>query len=249
MRRSSQRKSPNFPKPLNFFFNVIIFDTFRPCFFGDDMSLNKKETIIAAVLIVVVIVAVVFLVNTATSDADDEPSYTIQYVVEDETYTFAGAESTITLKSLAEIGAEIEDWQAFGGWKLAEGTLAVGTEVTLDADAITTVTAVITNVTYTVKFVDGDEVVETITGIYGDDITAPNAIEKEGYEFIGWGDVAETITGDATYTASWAKIVTVTEKAPTDNLTLCWAVVATLIAGLCTLVIVTKTDLLKRETK
>ena len=51
---------------------------------------------------------------------------------------------------------------------------------------------------------DGDEVVASDSLEYGASIVTPEAPEKEGYTFNGWGEVAATVPVDgATYEGSY----------------------------------------------
>ena len=67
--------------------------------------------------------------------------------------------------------------------------------------------------TFTVKFMDGDEVLKTITGPAGTEVSAPD-VEKPGYEFNGWSINGETpilpvdaITDtDITYVVLWIEV-------------------------------------------
>ena len=66
---------------------------------------------------------------------------------------------------------------------------------------------------YTITFKDGDEVIKTVTGVSGTDVSAPN-VSKEGYDFNGWsvdGKSAilpvDAITDcDMTYSALWFEL-------------------------------------------
>ena len=66
---------------------------------------------------------------------------------------------------------------------------------------------------YTITFKDGDNVVSTISGISGTDVSTPD-ITKEGYKLYGWSLDGENVTmpvdgiGDAdiTYYAIWEKV-------------------------------------------
>ena len=66
--------------------------------------------------------------------------------------------------------------------------------------------------TYTVTFMNGEEVVKTVTGITGTSVSAPD-VTKEGYDFNGWSVDGESpilpvdtiIDCDMTYIALWVK--------------------------------------------
>ena len=60
-------------------------------------------------------------------------------------------------------------------------------------------------------FLIGEEVIASEELEYGADIVAPEAPEKEGYTFDGWGEVAETVpaedvTYEGTYTVNTYKV-------------------------------------------
>ena len=64
---------------------------------------------------------------------------------------------------------------------------------------------------YTVTFQIGEEVIASEELEYGAAIVAPEAPEKEGYTFDGWGEVAETVpaenvTYEGTYTVNTYKV-------------------------------------------
>ena len=66
---------------------------------------------------------------------------------------------------------------------------------------------------YTITFKDGDEVLKTVTGVAGTDVSAPN-VSKEGYDFNGWSvdgksailPVDEITDSDMTYIALWFEL-------------------------------------------
>jgi hypothetical protein len=67
-----------------------------------------------------------------------------------------------------------------------------------------TISGVFTINTYLVTFKIGDEVIAADSLTYGAAIVAPEAPEKEGYTFDGWGEVAEIVpAGDVTYEGSY----------------------------------------------
>ncbi len=68
---------------------------------------------------------------------------------------------------------------------------------------------------YTVTFYDSDgtTVIQTGDYNYGATISAPNAPNKDGYVFKGWSpEFNSTVTGNATYTATYDQMFTVTFK-------------------------------------
>ena len=57
---------------------------------------------------------------------------------------------------------------------------------------------------YLVTFKIGDEVISSESLEYGATIVVPEAPEREGYTFDGWGEVAETVpAGDVTYEGTY----------------------------------------------
>ena len=102
------------------------------------------------------------------------------------------------------------------GTQAADATLVVKNHLSLDADGDHTFTFTATAVNYTVTYtagVEGEEVFadQAYDGLtYGEDTPdflvdgSPADPEREGYTFTGWSpNVAEKVTGDATYTATW----------------------------------------------
>ncbi|MBQ7149276.1 MAG: InlB B-repeat-containing protein [Pseudobutyrivibrio sp.] len=77
-----------------------------------------------------------------------------------------------------------------------------------------TLTAIWKPTTYTVKFMNGETEVSTVTDIYGAAVNAPADPTKEGHAFGGWKDSSEQmvtfpvyVTGNATYNAVWKPAV------------------------------------------
>ena len=97
----------------------------------------------------------------------------------------------------------------FNGWTPAVGVM--------DKEG-KTFTADWTPITITYKFMDGENELQTLTGIYGDTIN-PIAPTKEGYNFAGWKDANNNVltfpatvgTADVVAYAQWtAKDITIT---------------------------------------
>lgn len=78
----------------------------------------------------------------------------------------------------------------FSGW--SEGAIA---------QTDTTFCATYDPLRFLVKYIVDGNMFKSDSLNYGSTITPPEAPQKAGYTFVGWGDVAETVTGDATYTA------------------------------------------------
>ena len=90
----------------------------------------------------------------------------------------------------------------FSGWS--------GLPETMPARDIT-VSGTFTVNKYQVTFMIGDEVIASYTQDYGSAIVAPEAPEKEGHTFDGWGEVDETVpacdvTYEGTYTVNIYKV-------------------------------------------
>ena len=83
----------------------------------------------------------------------------------------------------------------FGGWD--------GLVETVPAHDVTVNGRFIVN-KYLVTFMDGDEVIASDSLEYGEAIILPEAPDKEGYTFNGWGEVAKTVpAADVTYYTSY----------------------------------------------
>ena len=89
----------------------------------------------------------------------------------------------------------VKEGYTFSGWsKVPE---------TMPAEDVT-VSGTFTVNKYLVTFKIGDEVIAVDSLEYGAIIVAPEAPEKEGHAFSGWGEVAETVpAGDVTYEGSY----------------------------------------------
>lgn len=125
----------------------------------------------------------------ATMPASDLEFYGT-YEVNFYTITFKIREEVISTASLAfgsEIVApsapEVEGY-TFSGWTDVPATMP-------DSDLEITGDYVVN--TYTVTFRIGEEVISTAEMAYGAEIVIPNAPEKEGYTFTGWGMVPATM--------------------------------------------------------
>ncbi len=177
---------------------------------GDTLSLNKTG-IFAVVFALALCVGGVALVGvTDDSDAAGE-TYTIQYVVEGTTYSYTGAEASVVLKSIEDIGATIPVGKQMDGWTYLVGEtpvmVGVGSTVVLTAGVATTFTAKLSAIEYTVVFMDGETVISTADYTYDTAIEVPADPVKEGYTFAGWdAEVPETAKADATFNATWTEI-------------------------------------------
>lgn len=132
----------------------------------------------------------------AADEAQADPEvYTVEYRVGSMTYTDTTDVAAYTLKSLSAIGAAVPAGKEFVGW-VAEGSTTVyvaGSIVTLTA-ATTTYIAEVSDIEYTVKFVevDGETVISTDSGIYGEAVIVPEAPAIEGFISAGWTDGVKT---------------------------------------------------------
>lgn len=124
-----------------------------------------------------------------------------------------GLNTSITIKPLPTGTTGWTDEATPTGTHDKDDEIGVATAVTggLDADGDHTFTFTATANEYTVTYNDGvdgaevfaDQTYENLT--YGQDTPAfVGTPEREGYTFAGWlPEVAATVTGDATYTATW----------------------------------------------
>ena len=102
-----------------------------------------------------------------------------------------------------------KDHYTFVGWNDGTTTYEAGATVTVTAD--TTFTAVWEATKYTVTFMNGEDVVTTVTAAVADSIIVPAAYAKEGYVFKGYSDGNTTyaagstvmIVGDTTFDAEY----------------------------------------------
>ena len=131
------------------------------------------------------------------SDLTYEGSYTVNsYLL---TYTVDGevvqADSVVYGSAVTALDEPNKEGYTFSGWSDIPATMPAS-DVTING-------AFIIN-KYLVTFKIGDEVIASDSLEYGAAIVAPDAPEKEGYTFNGWGDVAETVpAGDVAYEGSY----------------------------------------------
>ena len=125
-------------------------------------------------------------------DVVEVEKYILTYVVDGEVY------HTDTLVHKATIvlpEAPTKEGYTFSGWSEAPETMP--------AEDVT-ISGTFTVNKYLVTFKVGDEVIAADSLEYGATIVAPEAPEREGHTFNGWGEVAETVlAGDATYEGSY----------------------------------------------
>lgn len=177
--------------------------------------LSTKGKLAAMLVTAVLCVGVIAVMGASNDNVEAEgDTFTIQYVVEGTTYSYTGSEASVVLKSIEDIGAAIPAGKQMDGWGYLVGDtpvmVGVGSAVVLSADAPTTFTAKLSDVKYTVVFKDGDTVVSTADYTYNATLVAPADPVKAGYTFAGWDtDVADKVTEDATYNATWTGIYSV----------------------------------------
>ena len=119
--------------------------------------------------------------------------YTLTYVIDGEVY------KTILYEYNAVVIAEaspVKEGHTFHGW--------IGLPETMPAKDVTVIGSFTVN-KYLVTFKIGDEVIVSDSLEYGSTIVAPDAPEKEGHTFDGWGEVAERVSAkDLTYDGSYS---------------------------------------------
>ena len=126
-------------------------------------------------------------------------TYALTYVVDGEVYATDSIEYGAAITPIAE---PVKEGYTFSGWKDVPATMPAS-DVTISG------TYTVNN--YTVTFKIGDEVIFSESMAYGTEIVAPEAPEKEGYTFDGWGEVAATVpasdvTYEGTYTVNIYKV-------------------------------------------
>ena len=130
-------------------------------------------------------------------DVTYEGSYTINsyqftYVVDGETVK---SDSVVYGTAIVALEEPTKEGHTFSGWSEVPETMPAKD---------VTVTGYFTINKYLVTFKVDDEVIAADSLEYGDEIVAPNAPDREGYAFDGWGEVAETVpASDVTYEGSY----------------------------------------------
>lgn len=174
------------------------------------MSSTIKTMILAAVVLAAAVGCVLVF-----EESDAEGTYSVSYVVGEgddaRTYVYqADADGKVTLSTIEDLGAVLPEGKAFAGWSDGTTTYTAGSVLTLTED--TTLTALTTDIQYTVSFVVDGRTVDTVTGIHGGEVTTPEAPVKDGYIFEGWDSGYGTvlteipaISGNVTYTAVFAE--------------------------------------------
>ncbi len=119
-------------------------------------------------------------------------SYTVTYMVDGELYK---TESYAYGSAITAAEAPTKEGHSFSGWSEIPATMPAKD---------VTVTGYFTINKYLVTFKVGDEMIAADSLEYGAAIVAPDAPDREGYTFDGWGEVAETVpASDVTYEGSY----------------------------------------------
>ena len=119
-------------------------------------------------------------------------SYVVKFVVDGTTMS----EQTLEYEAKIEIPSVLEkEGYTFSGFGEVDETVPAR-DVTYNGSYIAN--------KYKVTFIADGKVVSETELEYGTEIILPNAPVKEGYTFVGWGDVAKTVPAhDVTYTAEY----------------------------------------------
>ena len=120
--------------------------------------------------------------------------YNVTFEVEGEVY----AKSEVTFGHAIELPEEpAVDGKTFNGWlNLPQTMPAADITISASLEGIPV---------YTITFLSGEDVVATCEVRQGEPITAPDAPEKVGYTFSGWGDVPEVASSDVTIHANYTQ--------------------------------------------
>ena len=126
-------------------------------------------------------------------------SYLLSYTVDGETVQ---TDSVAYGTAITLLDEPTKEGHTFSGWSEAPETMPA-------SDVIISGTFTVNK--YLVTFKIGDEVIAADSLEYGATIVAPEAPEKEGYTFNGWGEVAEIVpandvTIEGTYTVNIYKV-------------------------------------------
>lgn len=126
-------------------------------------------------------------------------TYKVDYVVDGEVVASDSVKCGTPITLLEE---PTKEGYTFSGWGETPETMPAG-DVTINGT--------FTINRYLVTFKIGDEVIAADSLEYGTAIVAPEAPDKEGYSFCGWGEVVETVpasdvTYEGTYTVNIYKV-------------------------------------------
>ena len=119
-------------------------------------------------------------------------SYLLTYTVDGETVQ---TDSVAYGTAITLLDEPTKEGHTFSGWSEAPETMPASDVLISGAFTVNK---------YLVTFKIGDEVIAADSLEYGTTIVAPEAPEKEGYTFDGWGEVAETVSAnDVTYVGTY----------------------------------------------
>ena len=131
----------------------------------------------------------------------DDITYEANYTINSYTLTYTVDSNTVWTDSvpygtkIIALEAPTKEGYTFSGWSEAPETMPAGD---------VTISGTFTINKYLVTFKIGDEMIAADSLEYGATIVAPEAPEKEGHTFNGWGEMAETVpAGDVTYEGSY----------------------------------------------
>jgi hypothetical protein len=156
------------------------------------------------------------IIGEDANDADDvvvADTCTISYVVDSTVYAVNEPitdEGKVILSTELPTGANALEGKEFSGW-LYNGNV-VEESITAVEGSTYTVTAVFSDIEYSVAFVYGEPVVASYY-TYGEVAVVPSVTAPEGYTFAGWSNGTSTITeipvvtADAIYTAVFNEVV------------------------------------------
>lgn len=131
-----------------------------------------------------------------------------EIVYQDHDGTELGADNVMNSGGWRQVKA-YTDFKALTGQRFTGWTVVSKTGTANDGDVVypqtVTLKAVLETISYQITFdTNGGTEIDSITKTYGENITAPSAPTREGYEFTGWNvEFPYTVTGDTTITASW----------------------------------------------
>ena len=125
-------------------------------------------------------------------DVVEVEQYILTYVVDGEVYH---TDTLVHKATIVQPETPVKEGHTFSGWSEVPETMP--------AEDVT-ISGTFTVNKYLVTFKINDEVIAADSLEYGATIVAPEAPEKEGYTFDGWGEVAETVSAnDVTYEGTY----------------------------------------------
>ena len=132
------------------------------------------------------------------------PKYKISYFVDDEVYHTDSIEHR---DDIILIENPVKEGYTFSGWSEVPDTMPTNDIIVSGSFTINK---------YLITFIVDGEVVASDSLVYGTPIVVPEILEKEGYTFIGWEDVAETVpasnmTYEGKYVANYYKLTYVVD--------------------------------------